>query len=292
MSGSIAGIVAYPVTPFGADSGKVDEQVLRGLVDRLVDVGVDAVAPLGSTGEAAYLDDQEWAAAASVCIEQIDGRVPTVVGVSELTTAGTIARARLAERLGATALMMLPVAYWRLTEEELRRHFTAVAESVALPIMAYNNPGTSGIDMPPEFLVELVGAVDNITMVKESSGDIARMRRLAEHGVPFFNGSNRLALQAFETGAVGWCTAAPCLVPEQIVQVWRLLTAGETAAATELFERLEPLLIAMSRGGLPRTVKAGLRSLGIEVGDPRPPLLPVDEDTRRVLAELIAASAR
>ncbi|MFI6046836.1 dihydrodipicolinate synthase family protein [Nocardia sp. NPDC051321] len=290
---SIAGIVAYPVTPFSADSGKVEERVLRGLVDRLVDAGVDAIAPLGSTGESAYLDDQEWAAVASICLEQVDGRVPTVVGVSELTTAGTIARARLAERLGATALMMLPVAYWRLTEPELRRHFTAVADAVALPIMAYNNPGTSGIDMAPEFLVELVAGVDNITMIKESSGDIARMRRIAElggAGVPFFNGSNRLALQAFEAGAVGWCTAAPCLMPEQIVAVWRLLNSGETAAATELFERLAPLLTAMTRGGLPRTVKAGLRSLGIEVGDPRPPLLPLDTDTCRALAELIAGA--
>ncbi|MFC9440936.1 dihydrodipicolinate synthase family protein [Nocardia sp. NPDC057030] len=290
MSGSIAGIVAYPVTPFGVDSGEVDERALRGLVDRLVGAGVDAVAPLGSTGEAAYLDDQEWAAVASICIEQVDGRVPTVVGVSELTTAGTIARARLAERLGATALMLLPVAYWRLTEEELARHFAAVADAVALPIMAYNNPGTSGIDMTPEFLVELVGAVDNITMVKESSGDIARMRRLAEHNVPFFNGSNRLALQAFDAGAIGWCTAAPCLVPEQIVAVWQLLTAGETDSAAQRFERLDPLLGAISRGGLPRTVKAGLRSLGIEVGDPRRPLLPVDDDTRRAIAELITAA--
>lgn len=290
MSGSIAGIVAYPVTPFGADGGEVDEKVLRGLIDRLVDAGVDAVAPLGSTGEAAYLDEQEWAAVAAICLEQVDGRVPTVVGVSELTTAGTIARARLAERLGATALMMLPVAYWRLTEAELRRHFAAVAGSVALPIMAYNNPGTSGIDMTPEFLTELVGAVDNITMVKESTGDITRMRRLAERGVPFFNGSNRLALQAFDAGAAGWCTAAPCLVPERIVEVWRLLTVGETAAAAKRFERLEPLLVAVSRGGLPRTVKAGLRSLGIQVGDPRPPLLPLDDDTCRAIAELIAAA--
>ncbi|WP_405163390.1 dihydrodipicolinate synthase family protein [Nocardia sp. NBC_01499] len=292
MTGSIAGIVAYPVTPFDADSGKVAEGVLRGIVDRMVDARVDAVAPLGSTGESAYLDDQEWAAVATICVEQVDGRVPTVVGVSELSTAGTIARARLAERLGATALLMLPVAYWPLTEDEVRRHFTAVAESVGLPIMAYNNPGTSGIDMTPKFLMELVGAVDNITMVKESSGDIARIAELGEAGVPVFNGSNRLALQAFAAGATGWCTAAPGLVPEQVVEVWRLLTAGETASATKLFERLEPLLLALGRGGLPRTVKAGLNSLGIEAGDPRPPLLPVDDDTRRTIAELIAAVSR
>ncbi|QBS46531.1 dihydrodipicolinate synthase family protein [Nocardia sp. CS682] len=295
MSDFVSGIVAYPVTPFSADSGKVDEQVLRALVDRLVEAGVDAVAPLGSTGESAYLDDQEWAAVASICVEQVDRRVPTVVGVSELTTAGTIARARLAERLGATALMMLPVAYWRLTEDELRRHFTAVADAVALPVMAYNNPGTSGIDMSPEFLVDLVAGVDNITMIKESSGDIARMRRIAElggAGLPFFNGSNRLALQAFDAGAAGWCTAAACLVPERITEVWRLLRAGDSELATKLFGQLEPLLTALTRDGLPRTVKAGLRSLGIDVGDPRPPLLPVDDDTRRTIAELIAAAAR
>lgn len=295
MSGSIAGVVAYPVTPFGGDKGKVDEGVLRGLVERLVQAGVSAVAPLGSAGESAYLDDQEWAAVASICLEQVDGRVPTVVGVSEVSTAGTIARAKLAERLGASALMMLPVAYWRLTEREVRGHFAAVADAVQLPIMAYNNPGTSGIDMTPEFLVDLVAGVDNITMVKESSGDIARMRRIAElggAGVPFFNGSNRLALQAFDAGAAGWCTAAPCLVPEHIVEVWRLLTVGETASATALFERLEPLLNAIVTGGLPRTIKAGLRSLGIEAGNPRPPLLPVDTDTHRAIAELIASIRR
>ncbi|MFG1796001.1 dihydrodipicolinate synthase family protein [Nocardia sp. NPDC049149] len=291
MSTPISGIVAYPVTPMDA-AGEVAEGVLRALVDRLIDAGVDALAPLGSAGESAYLDEREWEAVASICLEQVDGRVPTVVGISALTTGAAIAKARFAERLGATAVMLLPVAYWRLTEREVRTHFDVVAASIGLPIMAYNNPGKSGIDMTPEFLVDLAADVDNITMIKESSGDIARLRRISALGgesVACFNGSNRLPLLAFEAGAVGWCTAAPCLVPAQIVGLWELLESGETDAATALFERLEPLLTVLVGGGLPRTVKAGLRSRGIEAGDPRPPLQPVCGTMRREIAELLAA---
>ncbi|WP_167474557.1 dihydrodipicolinate synthase family protein [Nocardia arthritidis] len=287
----LSGVVAYPVTPF-TESGAVAENVLRHLLDRLIDAGVDAIAPLGSTGESAYLDDQEWRRVAAICVEQVAGRVPIVVGASELSTAATVERARLAERLGASALMVLPIAYWKLTEPELRQHFSAVAGAVSLPVMAYNNPATSGIDMSPEFLVELVEQVDNITMIKESSGDIARMYRIAELGggaVAFFNGSNRLVQQAFQAGAAGWCTAAPGLAPEAVVRLWRLFRSGDAGAA-ELFERLHPLFAAMSRGGLPRTVKAGLRELGIDAGDPRPPLLPLAADARRELAQLLAVA--
>ncbi|WP_405496092.1 dihydrodipicolinate synthase family protein [Nocardia sp. NBC_00511] len=292
MTTTLSGIVAYPITPYTADGEKIDTAALHRLLDRMIDAGVDAVAPLGSTGESAYLTDDEWTCVASETVAHAAGRVPTVVGVSELTTAGTIKRARIAERNGASAIMVLPISYWKLGPEELRQHFTAVAESVSLPVMVYNNPATTGIDMPPEFLVDLVDTVENITMIKESSGDIERMNRIVELGggsVPFFNGSNPLALRAFEAGAAGWCTAAPCLVPEQVVEFWRLLRAGETAAANELFERLQPLLTLLVSRGLPATVKAGLRSLGVEAGDPRRPMLPLEASITTELTDLISA---
>lgn len=168
-----------------------------------------------------------------------------MVGVSDLTTAGTLRRAQIAVRLGATAVMALPISYWRLTEDELRQHFTTLAESIGIPVMVYNNPATTGIDMSPEFLFELVSEVDNITMVKESSGDITRMQRLNElsgNTLLFFNGSNPLALNAFQTGATGWCTAAPCLVPDHVVAFYREITAGRTDAAADIFDRLRPFL--------------------------------------------------
>jgi 4-hydroxy-tetrahydrodipicolinate synthase len=293
MSTAISGIVAYPVTPYSGNGEKIDTAALRELLDRMIDAGVDAIAPLGSTGESAYLDADEWACVATECIEHTAGRVPTVVGVSELTTAGTIKRARLAQERGATAIMVLPISYWKLGERELRTHFTAVADAVSIPVMVYNNPGTTGIDMPPELLVDLVETVENITMIKESTGDITRMHRIAElggGGIPFFNGSNPLALQAFEVGAAGWCTAAPCLVPDQVVEFWKLLRDGDTATASILFDRLQPLLTLLVSRGLPATVKAGLRSLGFEAGDPRPPMLALEPELVGELEILMAAA--
>ncbi|MFD0000579.1 dihydrodipicolinate synthase family protein [Nocardia sp. NPDC127526] len=294
MTDRIRGIIAYPVTPF-SESGSVDTTVLKALLDRMIDAGVNAIAPLGSTGESAYLDDAEWETVAAATVEHVAGRVPVIVGASEVTTVGTIARARFAQRCGADAIMVLPVSYWKLSEDELRQHFTAVAEAVSLPVMVYNNPGTTGIDMAPEFLVELVETVSNIRMIKESSGDIGRMHRIAELGggrIPFFNGSNPLALRAHEAGAAGWCTAAPCLVPKQIVEFWRLLDTADTEKATELFASLQPLLTLLVSRGLPKTVKAGLRSLGIDAGEPRRPLLPLDPETTEQLTALIAAATR
>lgn len=294
MNSTINGIVAYPVTPFHPrDTDAVNVEVLHLLIDRMIDAGVDAIAPLGSTGESAYLDHREWATVASESVGHVGGRVPTVVGASDLTTAGAVRRARMAESLGATAVMVLPTSYWRLTEEELRRHFTAIADSVSIPVMVYNNPATTGIDMTPEFLVELVTTVENITMVKESSGDITRMHRLRELSggeLPFFNGSNPLALPAFEAGAAGWCTAAPCLIPRRIVEFRRLVAAGDSAAAAECFERIRPFLDTIVSRGLSTTIKSGLRSIGIEAGDPRPPLLPLGEAEAVQLRRLIATA--
>ncbi|GAB2663036.1 dihydrodipicolinate synthase family protein [Prescottella soli] len=293
---TISGIVAYPVTPFdNRDPGRIDVAVLHLLLDRMIDAGVDAIAPLGSTGESAYLDRNEWITVAAETIQHVDGRVPTVVGVSDLTTAGTVRRAQIAERLGATAVMALPISYWRLTEQEIRQHFTTLAGAVGIPVMVYNNPATTGIDMSAEFLFDLVATVENVTMVKESSGDITRMRRLDDLSggtLPFFNGSNPLAQEAFRAGAAGWCTAAPCLIPDRIVEFHRAITAGKDDEAADLFRRIRPFLDMIVSRGLPTTIKSGLRSIGVEAGPPRLPQLPLGEPEAAHLRELIAAACR
>ena len=166
MSSTIKGIVAYPITPFDRDTGAFDPKPLHTLLDSMISSGVDAIAPLGSTGESAYLDDAEWETVARETVDYVDRRVPTVVGVSDLTTAGALRRASIAADAGADAMMILPTSYWHLGEQEIREHVTAVADSVDIPTMIYNNPATTGIDMSPEFLVDLVSTVDGITMIK------------------------------------------------------------------------------------------------------------------------------
>lgn len=285
----IHGIIAYPVTPFAAEG--IDTTRLAALVDRLVASGVHAIAPLGSTGELAYLDEFEFDAVADTTMSAVAGRVPVIAGVSDVTTAKTIRRAKRAQQAGADAVMILPVSYWKLTEREIVQHYRSVGDAIGIPIMAYNNPATSGVDMSPDMLVRMFETIPNVTMVKESTGDLSRMRRIAELSggeLPFYNGSNPLVLDALKAGASGWCTAAPNLRPQPCIDLYDAVRAGDLEKAQILYDDLKPLLTFIVAGGLPTTVKAGLDLLGFPVGDPRPPLLPLDERGRAELQGVLS----
>jgi 4-hydroxy-tetrahydrodipicolinate synthase len=285
----IHGIIAYPITPFGEAGVDVDR--LAGLVETMVDAGVHAIAPLGSTGESAYLSFDEWKAVVDATVAAVAGRVPVVVGSSDLTTAGTVARAEYAQAAGATAVMVIPVSYWALNEREILQHYTSVSDAISIPIMAYNNPATSGIDMSPTLLNQMFESIANVKMVKESTGDIQRMldlKELSSGELPFYNGSNPLVLKALLAGASGWCTAAPCLRPAPVVALYEAVAAGDTARATEIYEELLPLLSFIVSKGLPTAVKSGLDIVGEPAGVPRLPLLPLDAEDRTQLESILA----
>lgn len=285
----IHGILAYPVTPF-TDDDRIDTDKLAALVDRLVAGGAHGIVPLGSTGESAYLTEAEFDAVIDTTIGVVDRRVPVIIGASDLTTANTIRRAQYAERSGADAVMVLPISYWKLSEREIAQHYAAIGAAIGIPIMVYNNPATSGIDMQPELLVQMFKDIDNVTMVKESTGDLSRMHRIAELSdgqLPFYNGNNPLALKAFNAGAKGWCTAAPNLRPQPCLDLYDAIRAGDAARAETLYEDLRPLLEFIVAGGLPTTIKGGLELLGRGVGVPRLPLLPLDDSGREELRRLL-----
>jgi len=284
----IHGIIAYPVTPF---NDGIDTARLAALVEKLVASGVHAIAPLGSTGELAYLEESEFDTVVDTTIKTVAGRVPVVVGVSDVTTAKTIRRATYAQQAGADAVMILPVSYWKLTDREIVQHYRSVSDAISIPIMAYNNPATSGVDMPPELLVWMFDTIDNVTMVKESTGDLSRMQRIDELSggkLPFYNGSNPLVLDALKAGASGWCTAAPNLRAQPCIDLYDAVRAGDLDKAQALYDDLKPLLQFIVAGGLPTTVKAGLDLLGFPIGDPRAPQLPLEEQGRAELRELLA----
>jgi 4-hydroxy-tetrahydrodipicolinate synthase len=285
----IHGIIAYPITPFGEMGIDVDR--LAGLIDTMVDAGVHAIAPLGSTGESAYLSFDEWKTVVDATVAAVAGRVPVVVGSSDLTTAGTVARAEYAQQAGATAVMVIPVSYWALNEREIVQHYTSVSDAISIPIMAYNNPATSGIDMSPTLLNHMFESIANVKMVKESTGDIQRMldlKQLSSGELPFYNGSNPLVLKALLAGASGWCTAAPCLRPAPVIALYAAVAAGDAARATEIYEELLPLLSFIVSKGLPTAVKSGLDILGEPAGVPRLPLLSLDAGDRTQLESILA----
>lgn len=289
---ALEGIIAYPVTPFLSTGSGIDEKAFRLVTENLLRSHPAAIAFLGSAGESAYLTGEEWRQAAKLGVETVAGRVPVILGIGELTTAAAVSKARYAKEIGADMLMVIPVSYWKLTEAEIYGHFAAIAAATDLPIMAYNNPATSGVDMQPALLVRLVRELATVTFVKESSGDLNRMhaiRTLSNGEIPFYNGANHLALEALAAGASGWCTAAPNLLDDRPHALFEHMRKGRLAEARDLFYKLLPILRFIVVGGLPTTVKAGLRLRGLEAGNPRLPLLPLPDAQRQELENYLGA---
>lgn len=283
------GVIAYPITPFDQEE-KVDISLFKKLVERLVISGSHGIAPLGSTGVLPYLTDEEKEAITEATIQQVGGRVPILVGVSNLTTEKTIHHAKFAENAGAAAVMIIPMSYWKLTDDEIVAHYDAVASKISIPIMAYNNPATSGVDMSPALLKRLL-EIPNVTMIKESTGDIQRMHYLRKElgeEVAFYNGSNPLALAAFAAGAKGWCTAAPNLIPELNIELYNAVQNNDLETAQNLFYKQVDLLKFIVAKGLPRAVKSGLNILGENGGQLRSPLKPLTELETSELKEILS----
>lgn len=282
------GIIAYPITPFD-ENEKVDIPLFKYLVERLIVSGNHGIAPLGSTGVMPYLSDEEKEAVTEATLQQVKGRIPTLVGVSNLTTEKTIHHAQFAEKAGADAVMIIPMSYWKLTDDEIVAHYDAVARKISIPIMAYNNPATSGVDMSPSLLKRLL-EIPNVTMIKESTGDIQRMhylRRELGEEVAFYNGSNPLALAAFSAGVKGWCTAAPNLIPELNISLYNAVEKGDLEEAKTIFYQQFDLLKFIVNKGLPRAVKSGLNILGEDGGNLRSPLKPLHEKETEELRNII-----
>lgn len=289
----LKGIITYPITPFNED-GSINTNALNLLIEKLIDSGSNAIAPLGSTGESAYLNDDEWTLVAETSVKKVAKRLPVIVGVSELTTQNAIKRAKIAEQVGADAIMVLPASYWKLTDAEILTHYATIADATSLPIMVYNNPATSGIDLSPELIVDMYKSISNVTMVKESTGDIQRMHKikvLSQGDLPFYNGSNPLALEAFAAGASGWCTAASNLIPHWPTKLYDAFQANDIDRARTLFYQQLPVLEFILKGGLPTTIKAGLKRAGLDVGAPRRPLQPLGDAQLQQLGKLLDALA-
>ena len=287
---NLSGIIGYPVTPFSEDNASIDIEKLGAVIDILLEAKVDAIAVLGSAGEAAYLTETEWKRVADYTVNHIAGKVPVVIGIAELSTTQAIRYAEYAAEIGADMIMLSPFSYYKLSEDEVFLHYESVSKATLLPIMIYNNPATCGVDMSPEFMLKMVDSIDNVCMIKESTGDIQRMHKihtLSGGKVPFFNGCNHMALEALNAGASGWCTAAPCLIGDQPKQLFDAVKDGNSKKAQALFYRQYEFLEFIVASGLAAAVKSGLALQGTEVGDPRKPLLPLGGSAQQRLETML-----
>ena len=277
------------VTPFSPDGQSVDVTALRRLVNWQIEQGIHGLVPLGSTGEFLSVSREERQQIAEICIAEATGRVPVLIGTGAESTGDVIELSREAEALGADGVMIIPPFYSTPTEDELFAHFRSVGEAISIPIMVYNNPATANVDMLPETLARL-SRIDNVTMVKESTLEVTRVRDIVElcgDRMDVFAGI--LGYESFWLGAVGWVAVCSNLVPRASADLFTLAAdRADRDAAYSLYRHILPIVRWVGGHRYVSATKAGLDMMGLPVGDPRPPRLPLPADEYRALAQDMA----
>src|SRR4249920_3505666 len=264
--GDLHGVLCPLATPFTPDGDAVDEAALRGLVEALVVAGVHGLIPCGSTGEFAAMTGDERRQVVEVVADQVAGRVPVVPQVGAITTREAIGLARHAEQHGAAAVMVAVPYYDPLSIAEVKGYHRAVAAALSTPVMLYNLPSATGVDLAPEDIAALAREVPAIRYVKDTTGDLNRAARLVhDFGdvVSTFVGWDTLLFAGLVEGAAGSVIGAANLVPAQAVAIYEAVRAGQVQQARELWLRLYPVLrCLLSGGGYVAAVKGGLALTG------------------------------
>ena len=283
-----SGSFTVMVTPFSEDGSKVDHSTLRRFVDWQISNGVPGLIPLGSTGEFLSIADEERREIVTTIIQQVDGRVPVLVGTADEWTDKAVRYSREAEELGASGVMVVPPYYASPTEDELYAHYQRISDAISIPIMVYNNPNTANVDLTPDLLARL-SQIENVDYVKESSGDISRIReidRLSEGRMTVFAGYH--AFDSFLLGAKGYVSVCGNIVPKLSSDLYKLvIEESDVASGRELYHRLLPLLDAISGDLYVSATKAALELVGMPVGIPRMPRLRVPESHQIKIEEVL-----
>lgn len=229
---NLKGVYPVLVTPMHNDE-TVNWDGLKNNIEYFINQGVDGLAINGSTGEFVSLTKEERFKAVEEAVKQVAGRIPLIVGTAAETTEEAIEYTQQAEKAGADAALLINSYYAHPKEEEIYEHFKAVAESVSFPIMIYNNPFTSGVNISVETILRTGRDVENITHVKESSGEIRNVRDISRQGKGFiktFCGADDMVLESFTVGAEGWISVAGNIAPELprkcMMLMWKVISAG------------------------------------------------------------------
>ena len=291
MTPDFSGLAVALATPFTA-AGGVDLPAFRALVRHVVAGGVDTLVPLGSTGEAATILDAERDAIISACLEEAGGR-PVVVGTGHNATVQAAALTKRAQALGAQGALVVTPYYNKPTPAGLVAHFAAVAEAApGLPIIAYNVPGRTGLNLTPTVLARL-WENPQVVAVKESSGNLAQIAEIARQlpeGKLLLSGDDNLALASLAVGASGLVSVLGNALPRETAALVAAAREGRTAEALGLHQRLLPLMDALFLESNPIPLKAALKLLGLCGDGLRLPLVPAEPATRTRLAEALRLS--
>ena len=290
----LKGTFVVTVTPFTTEDN-LDEEGLRENIDWYIQEGIHGIACTGSTGEFVALSEEEWERVTNITIEQVNHRVPVLVGTcgGQPTTKATIKRTKYAKDAGADGVFIVHPYYSRSLEDELYDHYKRIAEAVDIPIMIYNNPFATHVDALPELLARLAKDFANIAYIKESSGQVQRVQEiisLAGDHVAVFCGDDTLAFESFVLGAKGWIAASANIIPKKCAQLFELMEKGNIAEARNLWFKIVPLTSSVEGWGrLAQTAKKALDLLGRAGGpSPRGPKLDITKEQEAQLKKMLS----
>ncbi|MGW6402560.1 4-hydroxy-tetrahydrodipicolinate synthase [Streptomyces sp. NPDC055134] len=288
---NLNGILTALATPYD-EAGDIDEKLLRRLVDRSVDAGVAGVVAGGSTGEFATMTGDERRLLVETVVDQAGGRVPVIAQTGAVATREAIALTQHAQKAGADVVMVVAPYYEALTRDETLRYLRTVADSVSIPVMLYNIPDATGVNLDPDTVGLLAREQENIRYIKDTSADMAQAGQLIHrHGdvIDTFLGWDSLLLASVAEGAAGVMAGTANVMAADLVAVHQALTAGELELARERWRRVFPLMDTLMTGGpFIQGVRAAMEEIGLPVGPPREPLLPVEDAHRQRIAAALA----
>ncbi len=269
-------VITAMITPFD-ENGQVDWDACGNLIEHLVRHGTDALVVSGTTGESPTLSDEERLELFRFAVEKMRGRGPVLAGVGTNNTEKTIWLSREAAKCGVDGLMLVLPYYNRPSQEGLYQHFKAVASNIDLPIMLYNIPGRTGVNMTPETLRRLM-ALDNIVAMKEASGDLTQMTRMlnaTDGKITLYSGDDKLTLPVLSIGGHGVVSVASHVVGDEMQQMIRAFEQGRVQEAARLHQQMLELFEVLFITNSPAPLKFLLNHLGIKAGSVRLPLAEV-----------------
>lgn len=274
-------VLTAMVTPFNADGG-IDFEITTALIEHLIDTGTDGLVVAGTTGESPTLSEEEKIALFKHVIKVVDNRIPVIAGTGNNNTADSIALTKKAEECGADGIMLVTPYYSRPSQQGLYEHFSAIAKETTLPIMLYNIPGRSSVNMTSETTIRL-SEINNIVSTKEASGDLDEISRIIEYtkdDFSVYSGDDSMTLPILAIGGDGVVSVASHVIGNDMNEIVTAFKNGETKKAADIHRRVLPTIKSLFKAPSPAPVKAALNLTGFNVGGVRLPLvgLTVEEE--------------
>ncbi|MBT2582788.1 4-hydroxy-tetrahydrodipicolinate synthase [Planococcus sp. ISL-109] len=281
-------VITAMATPFDAN-GEIDFQATTNLVEHLINNGSDGIVVAGTTGESPTLSTEEKVALFRHVATVADGRIKIIAGTGSNNTRASVTLTQQAEQAGVDGIMLVTPYYNKPSQEGMYRHFEAIAQATHLPVMLYNIPGRSVVNMAVDTIVRL-SQIDNITCVKEASGDLDAASEIierTEHGFAVYSGDDSLTLPMLSIGGAGIVSVAAHIIGNEMQDMIKLFRTGDTVGAAALHRKLLPTMKALFAAPNPSPLKAALHLYGVPAGGVRLPMLALTAEETETLTQFL-----